>query len=374
MAVTPDGIPVSNRVDTTTERKLNAKVVDNTLNSTTYMSRVLGMAKPMAGKTYDYTIKISNSNLGQFIVGMENLTMTASDTTVSMSFAHTAFTQPIVIPMLEAFANTGPEATIDMSMFKVEEAQAEGINRMGIAIYGTGASNQPNGLENVIDDGTNASTIGGQSRTTYTSLKATVTASGGVLSLAKLGTLEDTISASGYDTETPNIHVTTKANWTLYELLVNPTVRETTTGYSSLPVRGMTLMRQVDLKGGAGFTALTYRGKPVIKDDNATTNNWYMVNERYNEWRGRTTVPSMWKSFLEKVNLGKPKTIEGVEGTQVSGDFMGTSMPSPNNGFFYQQLMILPQQAAAVARYWIIGQYCTSQPRRNGKLTGVTGI
>lgn len=368
--VTPDGIAVSNRVDTTTERKLHAMVVDNVLNSTTLISRMMGMAKQFKGKTMDYTIKVTNSQQGQFVAGVENLAMAASDTTVTMSFAHTAFTQPIVIPMLEAFANTGPEGTIDLSMFKVDEAQAEGVNRVGIAGYGTGSNNQPLGLEGIVDDGTNNGTIGGQSRTTYTNLKATVTASGGTLSFAKMGTLEDSIRAAGVDSERPSSWWTTKANWSYFEQLHNPEVRAeyATIGYNMLPIRGNALVKTPDLKGGSGFTALTFRGKAVVDDDNATTNNLYALNERYIFWLGRAIVPPLFRDFLEKVNLGKPKTMEGVPAGQIDG------MPSAYNGWFYQKLMISPSQAAAIARYWVIGQMATSQPRRNGKLTGITGI
>ena len=48
---------------------------------------------------------------------------------------------------------------------------------------------RPLGLAALVDDGTSVSTIGGISRSTYTTLKGTVTASSGTLTLAKLDTL-----------------------------------------------------------------------------------------------------------------------------------------------------------------------------------------
>lgn len=369
MAVTPDGIAISNRVDTLTERKLHGMVVDNILNSTTLIARMMGMGRKFTGKTKDYTLKISNSNLGQFISGAENLTMAASDTTITMSFAQIAFTQPVVIPMLEAFANAGPEGTIDLSLFKVDEAQAEGINRVGIAAYGTGLSNQPDGLEILVDNGTNGSTVGGQSRSTYSQLNAQVKTFT-TLSFANLETTEDACRAAGIQTERPNIHVTTKTIWSYFSQLHEPEVRAdwSTIGYNMLPIRGNTLVKAPDLKGGSGFTALTFRGYPVIDDDNCVSGNWYMLNERYIFWLGRSVVPPLFKDFLEKVTLGKPRTLEGVS----AGSVM--DMPSPYNGWFYQKLMISPSQAAAIARYWVIGQMATSQPRRLGKITTIAGI
>lgn len=360
-----DGIAVNNRVDTTTERKLNAKVVDNVLNSRTYFSRLMGMGKPFTGKTYDYTIKVTDSGLGEFFAGLETLSSSASDTTITLSYAHTAFAQPVVLPLLESMANTGPEATIDLDVFKLEEAVAESTQRLGSAAYGSGSGNQPLGLAAIVDDGTSVSTIGGQSRSTYTQLKSTVTASGGTMTLAKLGTLHDSASAAGINTEEPTIHVTTKSIWSLYEQLLTPQVRAeySSVGYDRLPIRGDVVVKPGELKGGAGFTALTYRGIPVIKDDAATSGVWFMLNENYLDWRGRTIVPDKFKGQISKVDLGTPRTIEGV-----------AAAPSNYNGWFFQELQMLPNQAGMIGRYYVIGQLMTSQPRRHAKLTGITGI
>lgn len=366
---TPDGITPSNRVDTLSERKLHGMVVDNALNSTTLSARLMGMGRKFTGKTNDYTIKIKKGSNGQWITGAEDLSMQASDTTVTLSWAHAEFTQEIVIPMGDAFANAGPEGTIDLSLFKIDEAQADAINNVGPAAYSLGISPLPDGLEILDDDGTNSDNIGGQSRGTYGVLKSQVKHFT-TLSFANLETIEDLTRAAGIDTERPNIHVTTKTNWSYFSQLHEPEVRAdwATIGYNSLPIRGNTLMKTVDLKGGSGFTALTFRGKPVIDDDNCLNPNWYMLNERYVFWKGRTIVPPLFKQWVEKVNLGKPRTIEGVS----AGSIM--DMPSPNNGWFYQKLMISPSQAAAVARYWIFGNMFCSQPRRLGKNDSFTGI
>ena len=364
-SITPDGIAVSNRVENFGSRKLHARVVDNVLSARTYWSRLQGNGQPFIGNTQDFTIKITDSGAGEFYTGLETLNSAASDTTITLSYAHTAFSQPIVIPFLESLANATAPDRIDLDSFKVDEAGAEAIQALGTAAYGTGSSNQFLGLEALIDDGTNAGTIGGQSRTTYSALNATVTASGGTLSLSKLATLEDAVSASGIESEEPNISVTTKTAWSLYEELLSPQVRASyaSVGYDALPIRGQGIMKRADLKGAAGFTALTYRGKPVIKDDAATAGVWYMVNERYLMWKGRTVVGPKFSGNVRKVSLGKPRTLEGV-----------AAAPSENHGWFFQDFQMLPNQAGLLARYHIVGQICVTQPRRNGKLTGITGV
>ena len=364
--ITADGNAIHNRVETTTERRLHAKVVDSILNATTYCSRLMGMGKPFMGKSFDYTLKITDSGLGEFFSGLETLSTAASDTTLPLSFAHTAFAQPVVLPMLESFANTGPEATINLDQFKFDEAVAEAKQRLSTAIYGTGAGDEPLGLGAIVDDGTDVATIGGQTRSAYDPLDATVTASGGTLTLSKMATLWDTISASGIGSEEPNIGLTTKTVWSLYEQLLQPAVRAeyASVGYNALSVRGDSILKSKSaLKGAAGFNALTYRGIPIIKDDACTSGVLFFLNENYLGWRGRTIVPSKYKGHVSKVNLGTPSTIEGV-----------AAAPSKYHGWFAQQAQMMPNQAGIIARYYVIGQTVCSQFRRQGKLTGVTGV
>lgn len=361
-----DGIQFTNRVDATSERKLNAKVVDNILNSRTYGVRLLGNGKPMMGKTFDYSVKITDSGAGEFFTGLETLNSAASDTLITLSYAQTAFQQPDVSIMLDAFANSGATGTIDLQVFKMEEAISEAVSRIGSAIYSTGSSNQPLGLGAIVDDATDVTTIGGQSRSTYTTLKATRTAAT-TLTLATLATLEDTISAAGVESEEPNINLTTKTVWSLYEQLLQPSVRAdyAAIGYNAIQLRGNDVLKsRAELKGAAGFTALSYRGKPVIKDDACTSGNWFMLNERYFEWRGRTVTPNDYN--LEKVNLSSERSV--IDG--VSDSFTAPS----SAGWFYQPKQMLPNQAGMIGRYYLIGQVTASQFRRQGRLTGVTSV
>ena len=359
-----DGIAYNNRVDGTTERKLHAKVVDNILSTPTYWSRVMGKGKPFLGKTMDVTVKISQDTQGEYFTGLETLNSAAVNTTVTLSYAQTAFTQPKVSVMLESFANTGAAATIPLDAYKYEEAGAEALYKYGSTIYADGTANRPNGLGNIVLD---SGTIGGQSRSTYSTLAATVTASGGTLTLAKMATLYDTIS-SGNDT--PNVGVTTKTVWSLYEQLLTPNVRAAynEVGFDKLPIRGdYATKNTADLRNAAGFNSLSYRGMPIIKDDFATSGYLYFLNEKYFDWCGRSIVPDEYKDFLTKVNLG---TLKASEGT----GFDALSLPSEYNGWFYQKPLILPNQAGTIARFYVIGQMVAKGFRRSGVLTAVTAV
>lgn len=362
-----DGIAITNRLDGTTERKLHAKVVDNVLNAPTYASRLMSMGKPMQGKTQDFTVDIENSTQFEWFTGLETLNSAAEDTTITLQYAHTAGTQPKVGIMLESFANAGEYGTIPLDAFKYEKAAQEALRNVATAIYGTGVSDKPNGLESIVDDGTNASTIGGQSRSTYSALNATRTDSSGTMTLVKLGTLDSTASTGADISTVPNLNVSTFTIFDLYEQLLQPQARAEyqSIGYKALPVMGSEIVSRANLKGAAGFTALQHRGTPLIRDKFATSGVWYKLNERSFGFYGRSIVPGEYKGLLEKVNLGKQ---DAYESRATEG------VPSSFNGWFYQKPQVMPNQAGTIARFYVIGQVCTWEPRLNGQLHSITGV
>lgn len=357
-----DGMQFGNRVDHTSERKLHAKVVDTVLNTASLYSRLAGNGKEMVGKTYDYTVKITDSAQGQFYAGLETLNSSASDTTIQLSYAHAAFTQPKVSILTEAMANQGETQSINLDRFKLDEAVAEARQALGSAVYTQPNSKAFNSLAQIVAD---SGTIGGQSRATYSALDAVVTASGGTLSLSKMATLYDDVSDMGAQSEQPTIFAASKDVFSLYEQLLQPTMRAdySSTGYDRLPVRGKSGVKAAELKGAAGFTILYFRGVPLLVDEMAPSGTLYALNENYLQWMGRTIVPSEYKGHLERVSIGAPSTMEGA-----------SAAPSDYHGWFWQKDQMLPNQAGMIGRYHVFGQMCTAQPRRHGKLTGITSV
>lgn len=362
-----DGIPNTSRVSDLTYQKIYAKVVDQVLNSPTYYARIVSQGQPFEGKTMDIVYDVISDTSGQFFTGLETLNSAATSTTVTGSYAQTAFTQPQVSIMLESFANSGAQQAIDLDTFKYEKAAAQALQALGSSIYGDGTANQPLGLAQIVND---SGSVGGLSRATYPVLAATNTASGGTLTLAKMATLWDAISATGLSTEEPNVGLTTKTVWSLYEQLLAPNVRNeyNSAGYPALELRGKFMSRnKAELRNAQGFNALSYRGMPIIKDDFATSGVLFFLNEEYFAWHGRTTVPDMYKDVIKKVNLG---TMTAYEGTGAEA----LSLPSEYNGWFYQNPLTIPDQAGRIARFYVIGQVVPRAFRRQGKLTGITTV
>ena len=209
---------------------------------------------------------------------------------------------------------------------------------------GTGNSGKdPLGLAAIVDDGTVVSNYGGLSRSTYPTLKATKTASGGTLTLAKMATLYNNITDGSVK---PTVGVTDKATWSLYEQLLQPQER---------------IMKDVGLikggmKSGTGYTALDYKGFPILSDNNATAGNLYFLNEDFMNW---------YALKMPGTDAVKYKSVD-IEGNDYS-TVLGL-------GFSWIDWVRPINAAAMVGRIVLGGQLISEDPLRMGVLTGITGV
>ena len=276
----------SERVLSLTQDKLVPKVVDNIINSSCLTARFLGNAKPWSGESLKRAIKYTTSGLGGSFSGLDTFSTSTSETTLRMTYDIRAYEQPVVIPGIERDVNAVAETqVVDLVRFKLEEAQIEGADKIGTMIYGDGTGNGSKdflGLQALVDDGTTVDSIGGQSRTTYTALKSTRTASGGTLTLLKMATMFSAISAGSTPGQSPTLIVSNETVWDLYEQLLTPTVRENYSmqGYPTvLRVGGLT-KPGAGLQGQAGFVALSYKGVPFVKDEKSTPQTlWFLKHD-----------------------------------------------------------------------------------------------
>ena len=191
-------------------------------------------------------------------------------------------------------------------------------------------------------NGDTISTIGELSRSTNTTLQSTVTASGGTISLAKLSTLFDAV-ASG--TQKPTLGITTETVWNLIESLIEPAMRQ---------VREVSAVRS-GIVGGAGLTGIVYRGVEIVADEKCTSGVFFWLNEDYVHWYGLPLA------LTEPINF--KASIKGNDYSSVVG--LGFSA-SP---------WIPPINAPSVVKHlYLGGNLVTDNPKRHGKLTGVTSV
>jgi len=327
------------------------------------------MGKSFSGKTKDFTVTHSRDNQFRWLGGGgEELSASAVDNTIVLSYARTMGVQPKAMIDYEDFANDGDRNVIDLEAFKYKEAAAVVTQELGDAVFGAGTGDQPEGLDSFADNGTLKSTIGGQSKTTYTVLKGTYTDASSVVTAAKISALHDAVSASGSAEGSPTIDVTTKTVWSYIEELLTPFLQNqfSANQMPKLPLRGLEVLAPGEFGAKAGFTTMFYRNVPIIKDDSAKAESLYSLNERTFGWYGNDRVPPRLRERYEKVDLSQG---EGYQSTAALVD-----MPPSPVGWFYRKDESLVTQLGTVAYFALVGNVCVWELRRNGQLYNIDGI
>lgn len=367
-SLTPSRSALGSNVFNFSTARAAATVVDGILNYPMLMSRFLYKGKSFSGDgrseqpTIIKDIKISGRSQFQWFDGLDQLNASAENVVVQLQFNDAHATMPLVEIMTDSFAREGSGEDVDYPAFEYEDALNETVEGLSTALFSAGSADQPLSLPEIVDDGSNLATYGGQTRASYDSLDATVTASGGTMTLAQLATLKSTISDTG-PKERPTLICTTDTIADLYQQFLTPTVQYQAS--SSLSMGGMFPTAGKESSMNQGFGGVnTYDGVPIIRDKRSTSGVLYMLNENYTHWSGRTRVPKSFKEFVSPVKLGKGKVIEG----------QAAMKPSSYHGFFYQEKQMMPNQAGVISRFFVFGQLWSDQPRRNGKLTGITGV
>jgi len=353
------------RVQGLTQDGLLPKVADNVLRSNALVFRLLGNAKNWKGETLKKPIKYQSSGTFTSFSGLDTFTAALTTTTVRMAYNVSAVRIPAAIGGLEAAVNRISETQVtDLVVEELQEKEQELMDGMGSIVYGTGTGNggkDPLGLGAIVDDGTDVATIGGLARSAYPVLNATRTASGGTLSLAKMATLHSAIEDGTIDSS-PTLGLANPTIFDLYESLLTPSVRQdySMLGYYDLGLTGGAKRPAEGLKGMAGFTALSYRGIPFVKDRKATSQNLFFINEFKLDWYGLDCSVLGYKSITPASS-----TIEGIYGDYPTSKFTGLA---------WSGWQIPPGTFGAVADIILAGQMVSWEPRRHGRLTGITSV
>ena len=292
-----------------------------------------------------FPIKTTKNNQGSSFSSFDALSTTATNTRQLLSFTPSFYSIPVALPLDELSVNATEAKVLDLATVELASAAQDMADDIGTQFYsdGTGNSNKDFlGLGALVDDGSSVATIGGLSRSTYTTLQSTVTASGGTVSWAKINTLWNSVSSGG---QTPTIGLTTETVFGLIEQLLQPQER---IYKDASMVKG--------LKGGTGFTGLAYKGKPILMDEKCTSGVFFFLNEDFLDFYAlpmKGTNPVKFKS----------SDIEGNDYSEVMG-----------LGFSWSDWIVPVNQAALVSHIYCGGQLVTDNPKRHGKLTGISSV
>lgn len=341
------------RVTTTTQDRLMPKVIDTVLNSNVLASRVLGRAAKWNGERMKFPVKVSSNTTAQSFSGFDTFSTAASDTRVNLEFVP-KFTQiSVALPLDELSVNATEEKVIDLAKLELASSAQDLADNIGTQFYGTGAGKDFLGLEAIVDDGTNAATYGTLSRTTYSSqLRSTVTASSGTLSVAKMATL---YNATTSGSQKPTLGVCSETIFSLYEQLLQPQER-IAKDVSMMKAGGNMGKAGTGMVGGTGFTGLFYKGFPILADEKATPGVLYFLNEDFLDWYAlpvAMTSPIKYRS----------QDIEGNDYSDVTG-----------LGFSWSDWIKPVNSASLVGHIYLGGELISQNPKRHGKLTGITGV
>lgn len=343
------------RVTTTTQSKLVPKLVDTILNSNVLATRVLSKASKFGGERMKFPVKYSKNATGTSFSGFDTFSTAATDNRVNLEFVPKFYQMTCALPLDELSGNATEEKVLDLAKIEMASTAQDMADDIGTLFYGTGTGNGSKdflGLEAIVDDGTNASTYGTLSRSTYSTLNSTVTASGGSLSLAKMSALYNAASSGS---QTPTLGVTTEAIFALYESLLQPQERIAKT-VDVMKGRNRGLNSGSGLVGGTGFTGLFYKGFPILADEKATSGVLYFLNEDFLDWYALPMAMTEAAKF-------RSSDIDGNDYSEVQGlGFSWSGWIKPTNS------------ASVVGHVYLGGELISQNPKRHAKLTGITSV
>jgi hypothetical protein len=347
----------SEAVTSVTRTYIVPKVYDTISKGSPVLMKLLQNAKPWkSGVSYEVIIKYQDSTNGGNTGIADKLDTDRQNVRTKMTFQPKMAYKPVVIADIERTLNQGDEQVVDLLEAEFDSQAQSLMQVMAQNLWtGTGAGNSWDSIFNAADDGTNFSTYGGLSRSTYTSIKGYYLASAGALTLAKMATAYDAVTVGN---DTPDIIATTKALWSTYESLLTPTVRAgyTQNGYPKMNAFGM-LPRAEGLAGNQGFDVLFFRGTPVVRDEQIPSGKMFFINTNFFGFKGINI------SGLKQVNF--KKTSDGVP--------LGVPGRVPSTrGFNFRDMMSPVDQLAEVGHLIYAGNFISENPRLQGQMVGLS--
>lgn len=345
-------MPPGVNVTTTTNQYLAPFWVDQILRDNFFFGKVLGNPgkKKYDGSQMLFPIKYQKGVASVAFNGFDLLPITQQPVSVNMTFYPTFVATNVALAGSELSTNDTAEKRLDLMKITMESRKQDAADDIGNFFQGTGSAfggKAPMGLQGIVDNGTNLATYGGLSRATYTGLNATVTASGGTISLLKVRTLWNAISDGPVS---PDFIVTDYTTWGYFEQLQTPFQRNTYSDFA--PAKQMNAST-------SGYKAQIWDGMVINRDKKVTTGYFYMLNMNYLSW-----YPLKWWEG-QKVS---PKAKD------IQGNVYEDKMYAPGDAFTWTG-MIKSYNQGAVNGFMILGgQLICIDPFRNGVLTGVTGV
>lgn len=339
----------NNVVDTITLEEIIPRVVDTVLRSNTFATKVLSKTKRFGAATMDFPIKYQVGTAIQSFLGFDALPTSFTDTRVLLKYNPKFVAANVALAGTDLIANNTNAKVLDLTKVEMQSRAQDLADGLGTMLWADGTGNGGKdvlGLAAIVDDGTSVATIGGLSRSTYSTLNSTKT-SATTLSLATMRTLYNNIADA---TIAPTRAYSDYPTWALFEQLLQPQEK---------------IYKEVNIvpnyKGYEGFAGLMYAGMEIVPDRKATSGQMVFLNENFIDFYG---LDADLEAF------------EGAKKVDVSGKlFAGNQYNEVGNlGFYWTGFIKVNTQFAFNSFIILAGNLCTDNPRRHGKLTNIAGV
>lgn len=341
-------MPPSINIQATTNQYLARFWVDQVLRDNLFFGEILGNSQKWDGSQMLFPVKYQKGVASVAFNGFDQLPTSQQPVTVNMLFFPTFVATNVALAGSDLSVNKTAEQKVNLMTQMMKSRAQDGADDIGTFFQGTGTAfggKAPNGLGNIVDNGTVAATIGGLSRATYSSLNATVTASSGTISLLKIRQLYNNISDGRV---APDYAYTDYTTWAYVEQLLQPFQRNTYTDFTNM-----------DAGTGYKSKGLIWDGLVIYRDKKCTTGNFYLLNMNYLKWYGL----NWWE--------GTPVSLEDKN---IKGNIYEYNPANATKSFTWTNWIKAYNQGAVNGFMILGGQLICNDPFRNGVLTGVTGI
>jgi len=335
-------------VTTITQDYIVPKITDNILLGNVLLLRMLGGQKPskawgrVSGHLLNVPIKYQTSTQGGWYTGFDTFSTSQTSTRVLAEYDPEQLYWSVPLSGIQVAVNQGPQKVLDLVQVEMNSVAQDMADTLGTGLYsdGTGTSNkQLDGLDACVDDGVGTATYANLLRSTYTTWVSNHDSSTNAITRAELAASFD---AATIGADHPTLGVTTPAIWTTIEGLAMGTISFN----NPLPGLGREYgqMTRAGVRRGVGgelgFTALFFRGVPIISDEKCTSGRFYWLNENH---LGLATWPYP--------------------------NFPGYVTKPAYHGFCWTGLKLPLNQDASVGQFLFYGQLVTDSCRTHAYMT-----
>lgn len=346
-------MPPNVNISTTTNKYLAPAWVDQVLRDNFFFGKILQKTKKWKGSQMDHPIKYQKGLASVAFNGFDLLPITQQPVSVNMIFYPTFVATNVALAGSDLSVNkaegNGALKTLDLMSTMMESRAQDAADDIGNFFQGSGQAyggKAPMGLQGIVDNGSVLATYGGLSRATYSGLNATVTASGGTISLLKTRQLWNAVTDGQV---APDVILTTYDVWAYFEQLLTPFQRNNYSDFAPNKENGAM----------TGYRAMVWDGMEVFRDKKVTSGYFYMLNTNFlnfyglNWWEGTRISPAS---------------------KNIIGNVYEESMYAPGDAFTWTG-WIKAYNMGAINGFVIMGgQLVCTDPFRNGVLTGVQGV